>query len=120
MKENTIKDESYKFAIRIVRMYKTIIERDKEYVLSKQCLRSGTSIGALVSEAEHAQSTADFIHKMNIALKEANETVYWLNLLKDTGFLSEKEHNSIHTDAIELVKILASIVKTMKEKGNNL
>ncbi len=116
MKKNVIKEKSYAFAIRVVRMYQTIVKREKEYVLSKQCLRSGTAIGALVAESEHAQSKADFICKNSIALKEANETLFWLDLLKDTGYLSDTEHNSLYQDADELVKILVSILKTSKNK----
>ena len=107
--------KSYKFALRIIGLYKFLISEPKEFVLSKQILRSGTSIGALVKEAEHAQSKADFLNKMNIALKEANETEYWLMLLKDALFLSEKEFSSIHIDCQELIKLLASIVKSTKQ-----
>jgi four helix bundle protein len=82
----------------------------------KQVLRSGTSVGALVKEAEHAQSRADFVNKMNVALKEANETEYWLMLLKDSEYIDEKSFRSIHQDSSELIKLLASIVKTTKEK----
>ena len=114
MKKNVIKEKSYAFAIRVVRMYKTLVMREKEYVLSKQCLLSGTAIGALVAESEHAQSKADFISKTSIALKEANESLYWLDLLKDTDYLSESEHRSLYQDADELVKILVSILKTSK------
>ena len=83
-------------------------------MLSKQVLRSGTAIGALIKEAEHAQSKADFIHKMNIALKETNETGYWLCLLKDSDYLTEENFTSIHTDALEILKVLMSIVKTLR------
>jgi len=83
--------------------------------LSKQILRSGTSIGALVKESEHAQSKADFINKMNIALKEANETEYWLMLLKDSCYIEEKSFTSIHSENVELIKLLVSIVKSSKE-----
>lgn len=98
-------------------MYRYLIAEKKEYVLSKQVLRSGTAIGALVMEAEHAQSRADFINKMNIALKEANETVYWLSLLKDSEYIDEQMFNSIFPEAEELLKILISIVKTTKQKN---
>jgi four helix bundle protein len=113
-----IKEKSLAFAIRIVRLYKLLVENKKEYVLSKQMLRSGTAIGALIREAEHAQSKADFLNKMNIALKEANETLYWLELLKETAYLAETEYVSINTDAQELLKMLISIVKTTKNKLN--
>ena len=115
MKKNVIKEKSYAFAIRVVRMYQTIVKREQEYVLSKQCLRSGTAIGALVAESTFSQSKADFISKNSIALKEANETLFWLDLLKDTGYLSDTEHNSLYQDADELVKILVSILKTSKQ-----
>ena len=104
------------FAIRVVRLYKLLCERN-EYVLSKQMLRSGTAIGALLKEAEHAQSVADFINKVNIALKEANETEYWLMLLKETDYISETEYESMNENCSELIKLTASIVKTTK---NNL
>lgn len=117
MRKNIIKDKSYSFALRIVKMYRYLIAEKKEYVLSKQVLRSGTAIGALVMEAEHAQSRADFINKMNIALKEANETVYWLSLLKDSEYIDEQMFNSIFPEAEELLKILISIVKTTKQKN---
>ena len=114
MKENILQVKTYAFAIRIVKMYKTLTNRNKEYILSKQCLRSGTSIGALVAESIHAQSRADFINKINVALKEANETLYWLDLLKDTGYLSVEEHKSLYTNADEIVRIIVAILKTMK------
>lgn len=115
---NGIAAKSLAFAIRAVKLYKHLSEQKKEFVLSKQLLRSGTAVGALVREAEHAQSKADFLHKMNIALKEANETLYWLVLLKETDYISDEEFQSIYTDAEELVKMLASIVKTTKQKLN--
>ena len=113
-----IQEKSLAFAIRIVKLYKHITEQKKEYVLSKQLLRSGTAIGALVKEAEHAQSKPDFLNKMNVALKEANETLYWLILMKETGYMQEEEFKSVYADAEELVKMLASIVKTTKIKLN--
>ena len=113
-----IQEKSLAFAIRIVKLYKLLAENKKEYVLSKQLLRSGTAIGALTREGKHAQSKADFLNKMNIALKEANETLYWLILLKKTEYLSQLEFQSIYTDAEELLKILVSIVKTTKAKLN--
>lgn len=87
-------------------------------MLSKQLLKSGTAIGALIREAEHGQSKADFLNKMNVSLKEANETLYWLILLKEAGYISEVEYRSINSDCEELVKLLASIVKTTKVKLN--
>jgi len=114
--ENIIAQKSYAFALRIINLYKWLSVEKKEFILSKQVLRSGTAIGALVKEAEHAQSKADFLNKMNVALKEANETEYWLMLLKDSHFLPENEFNSIHTDSSELIRLLVSIVKTTKTK----
>ena len=116
MKSNVIKDKSYAFALRAIKAYKFLSEEKREFVLSKQMLRSGTAIGALVREAEHAQSDADFINKMNIALKEANETEYWLMLLKDSDYIDEKSFTSIQKDCVEVIKLLISIVKTSKEK----
>jgi len=117
MNESPIHLKSYAFALRIIKLYKYLNTEHKEYVLSKQVLRSGTAIGALVKESEHAQSKADFIHKMNIALKEANETVYWLSLLKDSDYITDKSFESLHSDATELLKLLISIVKTSKSNG---
>ena len=117
MKENVIASKSYAFAIRVVKAYKFLSSEQREFVLSKQMLRSGTAIGALVKEAEHAQSKADFINKMNIALKEANETEYWLMLLKDTDFIREDAFKSITEDNKELIRLLISIVKTSKESN---
>jgi four helix bundle protein len=115
MKENVIKDRSYAFALRVVKAYKFISEDKREFVLSKQMLRSGTAIGALVREAEQAQSKADFINKMNIALKEANETEYWLMLLKDSDYIDKKSFESIQQDCLTVIKLLISIVKTTKQ-----
>ena len=94
-KDNVIKTKSYLFAVRIVNLYKFLTEEKKEFVMSKQLLRSGTSIGANVREAEQAESKADFIHKLSIALKEANETEYWLDLLQETKFLNNSEYIGI-------------------------
>ncbi|MDR0558818.1 MAG: four helix bundle protein [Prevotellaceae bacterium] len=115
MKENVIKKKSYAFAQQAIKAYNFLRSEQKEFVLSKQMLRSGTSIGALVREAEHAQSKADFVNKMNIALKEANETEYWLMLLKDSNYIDEKSFLSIQEDCAEIVKLLIAIVKTTKE-----
>ena len=112
--ENILRPKSYKFALRIVEMYKLLSSERKEFVLSKQVLRSGTSVGAMIMEAEHAQSKADFLNKMNVALKEINETEYWLMLLKDSGYLSETEYESINKDCVELIRLLISTVKTLK------
>lgn len=112
---NVIKDKSFAFALRIVNLNKFLVEK-KEFVLSKQLLRSGTAIGALVREAEHAESTADFIHKMAIAQKEANESDYWIELLYQSKFIEKSQYDSIISDIRELNKILASIIITSKEK----
>lgn len=114
-KENIIKNKSFAFAIEIVTLYKVLTER-KEFVLSKQLLRSGTSIGANIRESEHAQSKADFIHKLSIALKEANETDYWLDLLYETKYVSESDFQLIKPKVIEILKILVSIINTSKGK----
>lgn len=114
-KKNIIKEKSFVFAVEIVYLYKILAEK-KEFVLSKQLLRSGTSIGANIREAEHAQSKADFIHKLSISLKEANETEYWLDLLYETKFLSEIEFQSIKIKVIEILKLLTSIINTSKNK----
>jgi four helix bundle protein len=114
MSENITAKKSIGFAIKVVNVYKCISGVKKEYVLSKQFLRSGTAIGALIREAEHAESKADFLHKMNIALKEANETEYWLLLLLEGKYLTEHEHGEINSDCVELIKLLVSIVKTTK------
>ena len=115
MKENALRNKSFKFAVRIVNLYRHLCDTKKEFVLSKQVLRSGTSVGAMIREAEYAESTPDFIHKLNIAQKEINETLYWLELLKETDYLSESEFNSINTDAVEIIKLATSIIKTTKE-----
>ena len=112
-KKNIIKEKSFAFAIDIVNLYKALSEK-KEFVLSRQVLRSGTSIGANVRESEHAQSKADFIHKLSISLKEANETEYWLDLLYETKYLSDVEFQNIKPKIIELLRLLTSIIKTSK------
>ena len=114
MKENVIADKSRSFAIRIVNLYKFLTEEKKEFVLSKQLLRSGTSIGANVKEAVHACSKNDFINKMTISLKEAGETEYWLDLLHETNFLTNRQFDSIMSDCNELIKILTAIVKSAR------
>lgn len=106
------------FAIRIVNLYKFLNTNTHIFALSNQILRSGTSIGALVKEADHAQSKADFLNKNNIALKEANETHYWLSLLHDTGYIDDKQFDSLNLDCEELLKLLVSIVKTTKKSLN--
>ena len=111
---NVIADKSFKFAVRIVNLYKYLNAQKKEFVLSKQLLRCGTSIGANVAEAQNAQSTADFLSKLNTALKEATETKYWIRLLRETEYLSEEQFQSVLQDCVELEKLLVSIVKSIK------
>jgi four helix bundle protein len=113
-RENIIKEKSFAFAIEIVSLYKVLLER-KEFVLSKQMLRSGTSIGANIRESEHAQSKADFIHKLSISLKEANETEYWIDLLHETKYLSQVKFEFIKPKIVELLKLLTSIINTSKK-----
>ncbi len=117
MKENVIKSKSFDFALRIIKLYQYLINEKKEYILSKQLLRSGTAIGALIRESEHAESRSDFIHKLSVALKEANETKYWIELLYRSNFIEEDSFNSIQRDITELLKLLTSIIKTSKLKN---
>lgn len=119
MKENIIKNKSFAFAVRIVKLYKHYVESKKEYILSKQLLRSGTSVGAMVREAEHAETKADFKHKMAVAQKEINETIYWLELMKETDYLTQEEFSSINSDAVEIIKLITAILKTTKSNINN-
>ena len=114
MKKWILKDKSFSFAIRIVNLYKHLSEEGKEYIMSKQVIRSGTSVGAMIREAEHSESKADFIHKLAIAQKEINETLYWLELLQETNYLSTKEFESIYADATEIIKLITSSLKTIK------
>ena len=115
MKNNIIKEKSFSFAKRIVNMYKFLTEQKREFVLSKQLLRSGTSIGANIHEAVQGQSKKDFIAKLCISLKETSETEYWLLLLKETNYIDEKSFSSINDDCIELLKLLTSIIKTSRQ-----
>lgn len=115
MKENAILDKSKAFALRVIRLYQHLCETKKEYILSKQVLRSGTGIGANAKEAAHAQSKADFYAKMYIAYKEANETEYWLELLHESGYIEKDAFDSIYSDCKEIIKILAAITKTQKQ-----
>lgn len=119
MKENVIKEKSFMFAVRIVKLCQFLNEQKKEFVLSKQLLRSGISVGAMIRESEYAESKADFNHKMAIAQKEINETIYWLELLFETNYLNKEQFESINTDAIEIIKLITSIIKTSKSKISN-
>ncbi|MBP1547424.1 MAG: four helix bundle protein [Oscillospiraceae bacterium] len=114
MRENVIVDKSKAFALRIINLYRFLVSEKKEYILSKQILRSGTSIGANVKEAIRGQSKADFYAKMNIALKEASETEYWLELLGESGYIETAQFNSLYADCQELLRILMSITKSQK------
>lgn len=112
---NRVKELSFEFAIRIVKLTQFLEQEKKAYVLSRQLLKSGTAIGALVREAEHAESKADFIHKMAIALKEANETDYWVELLYQSQLLEKQGFDSIKSDIVELLKLLTAIIKSSKK-----
>lgn len=114
--DNVIENKSFQFAIRIVRLYKFLCEEKKEYILSKQLLRAGTSIGANVTESQQAQSKPDFVSKISIALKEASETRYWIKLLGATEYLSENQTKSILDDCVEIEKILVTILKSAKNQ----
>ena len=116
MSDNAIEQKSFDFAVRTVNLYRHLTKKKKEFVLSKQVLRSGTSIGANVSEAQRGQSKADFHAKMSIALKEANETCYWVKLLYKTEYLTNSEYESLRADINELLRLLISICKTSEEK----
>jgi four helix bundle protein len=116
MRENVVKIKSFEFAIRIVNLYKVLRSERNEFVMSKQALRSGTSVGANVREAINAQRSPDFIHKLSISQKECDETMYWLELLKETDFINEQEFISLHKDAEDLLKIIRSIIITSKQK----
>lgn len=116
MKENIIRTKSFNFSVKIVKLYKSIVAEKKEFVLSRQLIRSGTSIGAMVRESEQAESRADFIHKLSIALKEANETDYWLDLLKESNYISDLEYNEVKEDIGEILKLLTKIIKTSKSQ----
>jgi four helix bundle protein len=115
-KKSVLKDKSFVFAIRIVKLYKYLAETKSEYILSKQLLRSGTAVGALIREAQNAESMLDFAHKLSIAQKECDESIYWLDLLKETGYISLKEHKSIVADAIEILRITRSSILTTRQR----
>ncbi len=119
MKENVVFEKSKKFALRIIKLYKYLCNEKKEFVLSKQILRSGTSIGANIAEAEYGISKKDFLSKMYISLKETSETLYWLELLKGSEYISEREFNSLADDCVELKKLLSSITKSSQQSLEN-
>ena len=117
-KSSILREKSYAFAIRIVRMFQHISSEKRKFILSKQVLRSGTSIGANICEADQAQSKADFVHKLSISLKESFETEYWLNLLRDTDYLTAKQADSLIDDCCELQKILTASVRTARANNS--
>ena len=114
-KENNLREKSFRFSVRIIRLYQYITEQKREYVLSKQLLRAGTSIGANVGEADNAVSKPDFVNKLGISQKEADETMYWLELMKETDYLTPEQFDSIHQDAEELLKIIRTIILNTKK-----
>ena len=120
MRENVIVKKSFAFSVRIVNLNKYLSQEKKEYVISKQIYKSGTSIGANVAEAQRAQSAADFVSKMKIALKEASETQYWLQLLYKTKYITDKEFTSIHNDLVEILKILTAICKHYPQSNQSI
>ncbi len=120
MKDSILKTKSYNFALRIVKLAQYLQSDKKEFILSKQVLKSGTSVGALIREAEFGQSKADFISKMSISLKEANETMYWLSILKDSNYIEQKIFDSMNADCSELIAILVSTVKTSKKNNEKI
>ena len=117
MGNDVLRTKSFAFAVRVVRVFQFLQSVKKEYVLAKQLLRSGTAVGSMIREAEHAESKVDFIHKMAVAQKEINEVLYWLELLKATDYLTQEQFDSLDADAVELLKMLTSTTKTAK---NNL
>lgn len=116
MKKSILKEKSKTFALRVIRLYKYLCEEKKEHILSKQMLRSGTSIGANIAEAFYGQSGAGFVSKLSIAQKETSETMYWLELLHESDYLKHNEYDCVYSDAEELMKLLTSSIKTVKEK----
>ena len=112
--ENIVLTKSYSFSLRCVKLYKFLCNKEGNYVIGKQLLRCGTSVGANVKEAIRAQTRPDFLTKLNISLKEASETEYWIELLRDSGYITKEQADSMLADCIELIKLLTSIVKTLK------
>jgi len=116
-KRSILKDKSFEFALTVVQLYKALAETKREYVLSKQLLRAGTSVGANIREAQNAESRADFVHKLSIAQKECDESLYWLELLHKSDYLDEAEFKEFHSKANELLKMLRSAILTTKQKN---
>ncbi|NUY80961.1 four helix bundle protein [Flavobacterium sp. MAH-1] len=117
MGDNVVREKSFSFAVKVVKACRKISDEKKEFVLSKQLMRSGTSIGANVREAINAQSKADFIHKLAIAQKESDETIYWLELMKATDFIGKTEFDELHTEATEILRIIRSIILSTKRNS---
>ena len=115
-RRSIIEDLSFLFAIIIIKTYKCLVDKEKEYILSKQLVRSGTAIGALVREAQNAESTKDFIHKLSIAQKECDETIYWIDLLKITEYLNDTVSKDLTSEGMELLKMIKSAILTSKKK----
>jgi four helix bundle protein len=115
---NVLKDKSFSLAIEIVQLYKYLVDEKREYVMSKQLLRSGTSVGAMVRESQNAESKMDFVHKLGIAQKECDETLYWLELIQATGFLNESKFEGCYQNTSEVLKILKSVIVTTKQNLN--
>ncbi len=118
MGENVVKNKSFDFAVKVVRLFQFLSIEKREFVLSKQVLRSGTNVGAMMREDEHAETKKDFIHKMAIAQKEINETIYWLELLKETDYITEEQFKNINDSAIELIKLITAILRKAKSNLN--
>lgn len=118
-KQNPLKDKSFQFALRIIKLYKYLTIEKKEYIMCIQLLRSGTSVGANIREAQNAQSKADFIHKLSISQKECDEVIYWMELLHQSEYLNDTEFNSIYSEGNELLKMLRSAIITTKKKINS-
>lgn len=118
MKENVLRDKAMEFAVRIVNLCKFLADEKKEFIMSKQVLRAGTSIGANIAESVRAESDADFIHKLSIARKEGEETLYWLELLQRTAYLSSGQYDSMKQDGEEILKLLTSITLTMQKRNS--
>lgn len=119
MKNNVVMNKSFDFAVKIVKLVKSIQDQKKEYLITKQLIRSGTSIGANIREGNNAESKADFINKISIAQKECSETIYWLELLKETDYITDAQFNSVQSDSVELIKLLTSILKSAKVNINH-
>ncbi len=118
MEKSILKECSFKFAIEIIKLYKKLVESKKEYILGKQLLKSGTSVGAMIREAQNAESKNDFVHKLAIAQKECDETMYWLELLQESDYLDLNEFTKIHDKAYSLLKMIKSAILTTKQKSN--